>query len=315
VGTFKFINVEVDESAAAADQDVSNDFSTSPRSSRSGRSSRGRRREKEGQKEKGEEEEEDGVEEVLRTCGLETYLSVFVLNGYEDLESMRNLTAADLDYLGVQTEEHRQALLDAAREIKRKAAESEDSAEDTEDTEEDQPSSPTSTTVSSSSPQLSLPPMFRRLSFPRDSGCFVNSSAASASSNDNVPSSPSLMPNDGAASPTSGGSLAESGIHEDEVCGGRRDYGGSSEDSDTVTCSPGGTSTPLAVRPRAAATKSLRERRTAEAAASSGLLHGHQEASEDRFEQLVQKYSSSSARRPSMEFSAIKSVFESQQQS
>ncbi|XP_055526200.1 uncharacterized protein LOC129718959 [Wyeomyia smithii] len=55
------------------------------------------------------------VEELLLRIGLKEYTSVFVLNGYEDLELFKELEPSDLDYLGIGNTEHRAKLLAAVQ--------------------------------------------------------------------------------------------------------------------------------------------------------------------------------------------------------
>ncbi|XP_071440066.1 uncharacterized protein [Hetaerina americana] len=53
------------------------------------------------------------VEELLQRINLEEHISVFVLNGYEDLELFKDLEEEDLDYLGICNAEHRAKILTA----------------------------------------------------------------------------------------------------------------------------------------------------------------------------------------------------------
>ena len=55
------------------------------------------------------------VEEILKRLKLDKHLSVFVLNGFEDLESFARIDSDDLDYLGVN--EKRQAILSEAAKL------------------------------------------------------------------------------------------------------------------------------------------------------------------------------------------------------
>ncbi|XP_073817581.1 shal K[+] channel interacting protein [Musca autumnalis] len=55
------------------------------------------------------------VEDLLMRIGLKEYTSVFVLNGYEDLELFKELEPADLDYLGIINPDHRTKLLTAVQ--------------------------------------------------------------------------------------------------------------------------------------------------------------------------------------------------------
>lgn len=53
---------------------------------------------------------------VTLTCLFpQEYISVFLLNGYEDLELFRELEPADLDYLRIQHPEHRAKILTAVQ--------------------------------------------------------------------------------------------------------------------------------------------------------------------------------------------------------
>ncbi|XP_016845914.1 uncharacterized protein LOC100124271 isoform X2 [Nasonia vitripennis] len=55
------------------------------------------------------------VPELLQRMNLQEYISVFLLNGYEDLELFRELEPADLDYLRIQHPEHRAKILTAVQ--------------------------------------------------------------------------------------------------------------------------------------------------------------------------------------------------------
>lgn len=58
---------------------------------------------------------QSSVEELLIRIGLKEYTSVFILNGYEDLELFRELEPADLDYLGILNVDHRGKILSAVQ--------------------------------------------------------------------------------------------------------------------------------------------------------------------------------------------------------
>lgn len=58
---------------------------------------------------------QSSVEELLTRIGLKEYTSVFILNGYEDLELFRELEPADLDYLGILNVDHRGKILSAVQ--------------------------------------------------------------------------------------------------------------------------------------------------------------------------------------------------------
>ena len=55
------------------------------------------------------------VEELLQKIGLSEYISVFVLNGYEDLELFKEIEPSDMDYLGIVNADHRAKLLTAVQ--------------------------------------------------------------------------------------------------------------------------------------------------------------------------------------------------------
>lgn len=55
------------------------------------------------------------VEDLLQKIGMQEYISVFVLNGYEDLELFKELEPSDLDYLGIVNTEHRNKILAAVQ--------------------------------------------------------------------------------------------------------------------------------------------------------------------------------------------------------
>lgn len=55
------------------------------------------------------------VEQLLQQINLSEYISVFVLNGYEDLELFKEIEPTDLDYLGIVNHEHRAKILAAVQ--------------------------------------------------------------------------------------------------------------------------------------------------------------------------------------------------------
>ena len=91
VGYFKFVNVEI----------------MSPR-----RRSRSRSRNLRGIKRK-----PSTLSDVMRLLDMQEFLSVFVLNGYEDLTLFKDLDDEELDYLGVSDEHQRENLLAIAEEL------------------------------------------------------------------------------------------------------------------------------------------------------------------------------------------------------
>ncbi|XP_049832873.1 uncharacterized protein LOC126273339 isoform X5 [Schistocerca gregaria] len=158
VGTFKFINVEV----------LTEKGRSSKRHHSSGKyshhcvSAKGK---------------PHSVEDLLRRINLEEHISVFVLNGYEDLELFKDLEGEDLDYLGINNPEHRAKILTAVELLH-----DYDSPESPVDTDEEDQNSSTeddagsisqhsecSTSQFSSNSKCSS---FQRLQFPRDSGCY-----------------------------------------------------------------------------------------------------------------------------------------------
>ncbi len=50
-------------------------------------------------------------------CLLQSYLSVFVLNGYEDLDSFADMDESELDYLGIEDQRHRAKIMTAVEII------------------------------------------------------------------------------------------------------------------------------------------------------------------------------------------------------
>lgn len=55
------------------------------------------------------------VEELLHRINLPEYASVFVMNGYEDLELFKEIEPSDLDYLGIMNADHRAKILTAVQ--------------------------------------------------------------------------------------------------------------------------------------------------------------------------------------------------------
>ncbi|XP_037951195.1 SAM and SH3 domain-containing protein 3-like isoform X1 [Teleopsis dalmanni] len=94
VGHFKFINVEVLPEQRMKNSNSKNLTTAGRHVNSNGPSS---------------------VEDLLFRIGLKEYTSVFVLNGYEDLELFKELEPADLDYLGIINQDHRAKLLTAVQ--------------------------------------------------------------------------------------------------------------------------------------------------------------------------------------------------------
>ncbi|KAJ8681873.1 hypothetical protein QAD02_017665 [Eretmocerus hayati] len=78
------------------------------------------------------------VPELLQRMNLQEYISVFLLNGYEDLELFRELEPADLDYLRIQHPEHRAKILTAVQLLHdlQSGSEGEETRNSSSDTEE-----------------------------------------------------------------------------------------------------------------------------------------------------------------------------------
>lgn len=55
------------------------------------------------------------VEDLLQKIALSEYISVFILNGYEDLELFKEIEPSDMDYLGIVNGEHRAKILTAVQ--------------------------------------------------------------------------------------------------------------------------------------------------------------------------------------------------------
>ncbi|XP_039276009.1 uncharacterized protein LOC111055637 [Nilaparvata lugens] len=55
------------------------------------------------------------IEQMLRTIQMEEHMSLFVLNGYEDLEAFSEIREKDLDYLGMTDPQHRAKILAAVQ--------------------------------------------------------------------------------------------------------------------------------------------------------------------------------------------------------
>ncbi|XP_072383858.1 uncharacterized protein [Diabrotica undecimpunctata] len=102
------------------------------------------------------------VEDLLKKIGLHDYISVFILNGYEDLELFKELEPSDLDYLGIVNTDHRAKLLTAVQLLHELDSGSEgDIAGSSSECDEHRGL----TRDTENSP-------FGRRQFPRDSGCY-----------------------------------------------------------------------------------------------------------------------------------------------
>nr|XP_050862383.1 SAM and SH3 domain-containing protein 1-like isoform X1 [Vespula vulgaris] len=144
IGHFKFINVEILNDRVPRRGD-------SERSSKWGQ----RYRQKPG-----------SVQELLQRMNLQEHISVFVLNGYEDLELFREIEPADLDYLSIHQPEHRAKILTAVQLLHDLQSGSEgDLASSSEGDEVSRLVLHSGQTSGHCSP-------FNRRQFPRDSGCY-----------------------------------------------------------------------------------------------------------------------------------------------
>ncbi|CAD7084222.1 unnamed protein product [Hermetia illucens] len=113
----------------------------------------------------------NSVEDLLFRIGLKEYTSVFVLNGYEDLELFKELEPADLDYLGIVNVEHRAKLLTAVQLLHDIECSDGDIAGSS--SENDEARLNNINQKHGSSP-------FGRRHFPRDSGCYEGSPVPSS---------------------------------------------------------------------------------------------------------------------------------------
>merc|ERR1712088_1276028 len=96
------------------------------------------------------------VEDLLKRIGLEEHLSVFVLNGYEELENFHDLNEAELDYLGI-TEPGQRAKIMSAVDLMQDTSTLSTASDDDDDTEKNK--TPTKSSTKSES--------FERHNFPR----------------------------------------------------------------------------------------------------------------------------------------------------
>ncbi|XP_070136767.1 uncharacterized protein SKIP isoform X3 [Drosophila bipectinata] len=155
VGHFKFINVEV-----LPEQRMKNSSSKtlghpSSRMANSGNGSNN-----------GGGGGPNSVEDLLIRIGLKEYTSVFVLNGYEDLELFKELEPADLDYLGILNQEHRAKLLTAVQLLHDIECSDVDIAGSSSENDEAR--------LNNINKKHGASPFGRR-HFPRDSGCYEGS--------------------------------------------------------------------------------------------------------------------------------------------
>ncbi|XP_031637595.1 SAM and SH3 domain-containing protein 3-like, partial [Contarinia nasturtii] len=143
LGHFKFINVEV-----LPDQRCANNVNTISRGGNNGIPT--------------------SVEDLLVRIGLKEYTSVFVLNGYEDLELFKELEPADLDYLGIINNDHRAKLLTAVQLLHDIDVISDGDVAGSSSENDETRFNQMNNKKHGSSP-------FGRRHFPRDSGCYEGS--------------------------------------------------------------------------------------------------------------------------------------------
>ncbi|XP_032293753.1 uncharacterized protein SKIP isoform X5 [Drosophila virilis] len=153
VGHFKFINVEV---LPEQRMKSSSSKTLAPASARVASSNNG----------SGGNSGPSSVEDLLIRIGLKEYTSVFVLNGYEDLELFKELEPADLDYLGILNQEHRAKLLTAVQLLHDIECSDVDIAGSSSENDEAR--------LNNINKKHGASPFGRR-HFPRDSGCYEGS--------------------------------------------------------------------------------------------------------------------------------------------
>uniref|UniRef100_A0A1Y1LAL0 Sterile alpha motif domain-containing protein 5 n=1 Tax=Photinus pyralis TaxID=7054 RepID=A0A1Y1LAL0_PHOPY len=105
------------------------------------------------------------VEELLRTINMQEHISVFVLNGYEDLELFKEIEPSDLDYLGIINSEHRAKILTAVQFLHDLDSGSEGDVAGSSSEGDEHNKCRIMNVGGTCSP-------FERRQFPRDSGCY-----------------------------------------------------------------------------------------------------------------------------------------------
>ncbi|KAK5649394.1 hypothetical protein RI129_000423 [Pyrocoelia pectoralis] len=113
------------------------------------------------------------VEELLRTINMQEHISVFVLNGYEDLELFKEIEPSDLDYLGIINSEHRAKILTAVQFLHDLDSGSEGDVAGSSSEGDEHNKCRIMGVGGTCSP-------FERRQFPRDSGCYDASLKSSA---------------------------------------------------------------------------------------------------------------------------------------
>ncbi|KAJ8917209.1 hypothetical protein NQ315_012701, partial [Exocentrus adspersus] len=104
------------------------------------------------------------VEDLLQKMNLQEYISVLILNGYEDLELFKEIEPSDLDYLGIINMDHRAKILTAVQLLHDLDSGSEGDIAGSS-SEGDEQHRLTQEVGGKCSP-------FGRRQFPRDSGCY-----------------------------------------------------------------------------------------------------------------------------------------------
>uniref|UniRef100_A0A336MMG7 CSON002862 protein n=1 Tax=Culicoides sonorensis TaxID=179676 RepID=A0A336MMG7_CULSO len=110
------------------------------------------------------------VEDLLIRIGLKEYTSVFVLNGYEDLELFKEIEVGDLDYLGIVNTEHRAKILASVQLLHEidSTSDGDVAGSSSENDEAHKQQLSKLNNKNQTSP-------FGRRHFPRDSGCYEGS--------------------------------------------------------------------------------------------------------------------------------------------
>merc|ERR1712088_978423 len=139
------------------------------------------------------------VEDLLKRIGLEEHLSVFVLNGYEELENFHDLDETELDYLSITEPAQRAKILTAVELMQDNSTTSANSltaAENNNDTDDTDTEKNASPILADDHDEIDKK-QFERHKFPRDSGCFASSSSpASDRSSQPSQSDSGIQPDD-----------------------------------------------------------------------------------------------------------------------
>lgn len=84
----------------------------------------------------GIDKQPDNLEELLKHLGLQEYMNVLVLNGYDELETFKEIEKEDLDSLGIVNPDHGLKLLRAAEMLHGADQDGEDDDDDDDDTKQ-----------------------------------------------------------------------------------------------------------------------------------------------------------------------------------